>query len=85
MEASQIDLENGEAGIHVPDAPEATPERIAELRELLRIRWGLSMDGVQIGIGRIDDRDRFGPSEKIPFQFYIRNSRKSDCSSPAVV
>ncbi len=73
---AKFDLENGVAGIDVLDAPEATPERIAELRELLRIRWGRSVDGVQIGIGRIDDRDRFAPSDKIPFQFYIRNSTK---------
>ncbi len=71
---AKFDLENGVADIVLPDVPQATPEHIAELREMLRIRWGRSVDGVQIGIGRLDDRDRFAQSAKIPFQIYIRNS-----------
>lgn len=73
LHLAQFDLENGIAGIDLPDAPEATPERIAELRELLRFRWGLPVDGIQVGIARTDDRIRFTAGEKIPFQIFIRN------------
>jgi hypothetical protein len=73
LHLAQCDLENGIAGIELPEAPKATPERIAELRELLRFRWGLPVDGIQVGIARTDDRFRFTAGEKISFQIYIRN------------
>ena len=73
LHLAQFDFENGVAGIDLPDAPEATPERLAELRELLRFRWGLPVDGIQVGIARTDDRFRFTAGEKIPFQLFIRN------------
>lgn len=73
LHLAQFDLENGIAGIDLPDAPEATPERLSELRELLRFRWGLPVDGIQLGIARTDDRFRFTAGEKISFQIYIRN------------
>jgi len=73
LHLAQFDFENGVAGIDLPDAPEATPERLAELLELLRFRWGLPVDGIQVGIARTDDRFRFTSGEKIPFQIFIRN------------
>jgi hypothetical protein len=35
--------------------------------------WGMKVEGLQVGIGRLRDEDQFQPGEWIPLEFYIRN------------
>lgn len=55
--------------------PAALAERrAAQLVPQTLIRWGSPVEGVQIGIQRVESRPVFGIGRRIAFQFRIRNS-----------
>lgn len=74
LELDLFDLKLVNAGIHFPGVRPRSIDEIARLRAAVRIRWGKSVDGLQVGFGRTSDQDSFTVGDEIPFQMYVRNS-----------